>query len=295
MVRSMTGFGRGEFRSEKRSVTAEIRSVNHRYCDISVKIPRRYAFAEEKIKNEIRKYALRGKIDCMITIENLEGSDVEVHVNSLLARQYADRLRDLKQSLGLEGEVSLELLSSFPDVLRTDPAPENEEELLHDFLEAVNKASRNLLNMREIEGEKLAEDLKARGQLIRSYVDQIDDRDDQVPMEYAERLNLRIQELLKETGAEIPEDRLAVETAVFADKCSITEEITRLRSHLDQLSEILEDEENPKGKRLDFLVQEMNREANTIGSKANDLTITRLMLKVKAEVEKIREQVQNIE
>ncbi|MCI5747238.1 YicC/YloC family endoribonuclease [Eubacterium pyruvativorans] len=295
MIRSMTGFGRGEYSDGKRNVIIEVKSVNHRYCDINVKMPRRYLFAEEAMKKALKKYVRRGKVDCSVTVESLTESDVKIRLNRPAAAQYIENLKALKDEFGVSGEVTLDLLAGFPDVMQQVPEVEDEEAITRALVNAADEAGRHLEEMRGVEGGKLAKDLLARGELVKDLVARIEKRSDSVPKEYRERLTERIRDLMENSEIEVPEDRVAVEVAFFADKCNITEELTRLKSHMDQMKAIIESGTEAEGKKLDFLVQEMNREANTIGSKANDLTITELMLRVKAEVEKIREQVQNIE
>ena len=294
MIKSMTGFGRGEYTDGKRSIIAEIKSVNHRYSDITVKMPRRYTFAEDKIKNAVKDKIRRGKVDVSIIVENITENDVNIKLNTMLAKQYYDNLTELKGDFDLSGDISLQFLASLPDVMKAIPDVEDEEEITKAILEAVSEAAVNLEKMRAVEGEKLAEDLVAKGAHVKEILDQIAERAPQVVVDYTAKLKERIQDLVG-SSVQVPEDRILVEAAVFADKCAIDEEITRLNSHLDQLKSIIEKSSQPDGKKLDFLVQEMNREANTIGSKANDITITNYMLEIKSEIEKIREQVQNIE
>ena len=294
MIKSMTGFGRGEYTDGKRSIIAEIKSVNHRYSDITVKMPRRYTFAEDKIKNTVKDKIRRGKVDVSIIVENITENDVNIKLNSMLAKQYYDNLTELRSEFDLSGDISLQFLASLPDVMKAIPDVEDEEEITKAILEAVSEAAANLEKMRAVEGEKLAEDLIAKGEYITEILDKIAERAPQVVTDYTARMKERIQELVG-SSVQVPEDRILVEAAVFADKCAIDEEITRLNSHLIQLKTIIGEKEQPVGKKLDFLVQEMNREANTIGSKANDITITNYMLEIKSEIEKIREQVQNIE
>ena len=294
MIKSMTGFGRGEYTDGKRSIIAEIKSVNHRYSDIMVKMPRRYTFAEDKIKNTVKDKIRRGKVDVSIIVENITENDVNIKLNSMLAKQYYDNLTELRSEFDLSGDISLQFLASLPDVMKAIPDVEDEEEITKAILEAVSEAAANLEKMRAVEGEKLAEDLIAKGEYIKEILDKIAERAPQVVTDYTARMKERIQELVG-SSVQVPEDRILVEAAVFADKCAIDEEITRLNSHLVQLKNIIEKSSQPDGKKLDFLVQEMNREANTIGSKANDITITNYMLEIKSEIEKIREQVQNIE
>ena len=294
MIKSMTGFGRSEYSDGKRNITCEIKSVNHRYSDITVKMPRRYSFAEDKIKQAVKSKLARGKVDVSINVENLTENAVVIKLNQLAAKQYYDNLKELKETFDLSGDIDLELLATMPDVLKAVPDVDDEEELTKAILIPVAEASANLEKMRAIEGARLAEDLINKGETIKSILDQIEERSPLVVKDYMEKLRARIAELL-DGAAEIPEDRILTEAAIFADKCAIDEEITRLNSHLLQLKSILTGSESTVGKKLDFLVQEMNREANTIGSKANDITITNHMLNIKAEIEKIREQVQNIE
>ncbi len=294
MIKSMTGFGRGEYSDGQRMVTVDIRSVNHRYCDISVRMPKKYAFAEEKIKQAVRAFVKRGKVDVSVAVDLTGESAVTVALDRSLAGQYLKALQELAMEPGVRGGISLDLLASFPDLIREVPAEEDEEEVIRALVGAAQAAAARLEEARETEGAKLAQDLLEKNSRVRALTEEIEARADQVPVDYQKKLMERIQELLKGSGVPVPEDRLAAEIAFFADKCSIAEEITRLKSHTDQLVQILEKEE-PAGKKLDFLVQEMNREANTIGSKANDLTVTNLMLQLKSEIEKIREQVQNIE
>ena len=294
MIKSMTGFGRGEYTDGKRSIIAEIKSVNHRYSDITVKMPRRYTFAEDKIKNAVKDKIRRGKVDVSIIVENITENDVNIKLNTMLAKQYYDNLTELRSEFDLSGDISLQFLSSLPDVMKAIPDVEDEEEITKSILIPVAEAAANLEKMRAVEGEKLAEDLIAKGEHVKEILDKIAERAPQVVVDYTAKLKERIQDLIG-SSVQVPEDRILVEAAVFADKCAIDEEITRLNSHLLQLKNIIEKSSQPDGKKLDFLVQEMNREANTIGSKANDITITNYMLEIKSEIEKIREQVQNIE
>ena len=290
----MTGFGRSEYTDGKRNITVEIKSVNHRYSDISIKMPRRYGFAEDKVKNAVKERIRRGKVDVSIMVENITENDVNIKLNTMIAKQYYENLLELRKEFSVEGDITLQFLAGLPDVMKAIPDVEDEEEITKAILIPVAEAAVNLEKMRAVEGEKLAEDLIAKGRNIRSILDKIAERAPQVSIDYTARLRERITELIG-GSIEVPEDRILVEAAIFADKCAIDEEITRLGSHLIQLENIVTKSTQPDGKKLDFLVQEMNREANTIGSKANDITITGYMLEIKSEIEKIREQVQNIE
>ena len=296
MVKSMTGYGKGIYSGEQRSITVEVKAVNHRYCDITVKMPRKYSFAEEKIKAAAKEVLKRGKVEIGVSIDNFGKSETDVNINLDAAKRYYDALTELGQNFNLagDGQVPLSLLAGMTDVLTTAPATEDEEAFERELLAALKEALKEISAMRSVEGEKLALDILKRADIIENTKNLITERAPKIEREYKERLQVRITELL-DGSVEIPEERLALEAAIFADKANITEEIVRLGSHIDQLRSFINSDEEAVGKKIDFLVQEMNREANTIGSKANDLHITEIMLRIKAEVEKIREQVQNIE
>ena len=297
MIRSMTGFGRGEYSDEISKVTVEIKSVNHRYLDIYVKMPRRYSFAEETIKSAIKERLHRGKVEVSVSVDNIGRSDSDVRLDKELAARYYSVLSELKDSFdfGEDSRVSLSLLSKMPDVIVTTPAAEDEEAMIKRLLGATSKALDDFCSMREAEGEKLAADLSARADTIQEIRDRIDKRAPEIEKEYAVKFKARVEEILGGVY-EVPEERIALEAAIFADKANITEELVRLGSHISQLRKFLQsDGKDAVGKKIDFLIQEMNREANTIGSKSNDREITSNMLDLKAEIEKVREQVQNIE
>lgn len=297
MIRSMTGFGRGEYSDEISKVTVEIRSVNHRYLDIYVKMPRRYSFAEETIKSAIKERVHRGKVEVSVSVDNIGKSDSDVRLDKELASRYYNVLSELRDSFdfGEESRVSLSLLSKMPDVIVTTPAAEDEEAMAKRLLGATEKALDDFCSMREAEGEKLAADLSARADTIQNIKDHIEKRAPEIEKEYAAKFKARVEEILGGVY-EVPEERVALEAAIFADKANITEELVRLGSHISQLRGFLKsDGKEAIGKKIDFLIQEMNREANTIGSKSNDREITSNMLELKAEIEKVREQVQNIE
>jgi uncharacterized protein (TIGR00255 family) len=297
MIKSMTGFGRGEAADGVRQVSVEIRAVNHRYGEIAVKLPRRYAFAEDAVKRAVRAGVSRGKIDVTVNVLSSSEGDAAVVVNAAAAAQYVKGLRELEESFGLTGGISLGLLAGLPDVFRPGTGDIDEEAAIAVLTAATEAAVESLNGMRAAEGAKLAEDIAARAGAIERAASGIGALTGELTLTYAEKFRTRIAEILEKSGgAELSEDRIAAEAALYADKSDVTEEIVRLRSHLEQLGSFLaEDAAPPVGKKLDFLVQEMNREANTIGSKASDLEVTRLMLSIKNEVEKIREQVQNIE
>ncbi len=297
MIKSMTGFGRGEYVDDVRKITVEIRTVNHRYLDIYVKMPRKYSFAEEKIKARIKEGLARGKAEVSVIVDNFGISDADVRLDRDLAGKYVNVLNELSSEFcsDTSAEISLGLLAKMPDVIRTAPAEEDEDEMLRCLLEATGKAVDDITVMRETEGAKLAADINARADLIADIRSRIETRAPQIEKEYAAKFKARVEELLNGVY-EVPEERIALEAAIFADKANITEELVRLESHISQLRTFLSGEsKEPVGKKTDFLIQEMNREANTIGSKSNDKEITSMMLDLKAEIEKIREQVQNIE
>lgn len=294
MIKSMTGFGRGEFTDGKRNIIVEIRAVNHRYSDITIKMPRRYSFAEDRIKNTVKDIARRGKIEVSVTVENITEDDTSIKLNTMVARQYYENLNELKREFDLTGDVTLQFLATLPDVMKAIPDVDDEEEISKCLENAAKLAAQKLDEMRIVEGAKLAEDLIKRGEIIRAQLTEIETRSPKVIEQYTQKLKTRIKELIG-NSATVPEDRILLEAAIFADKCSITEELVRLDSHIIQLESIITKSTQPDGKKLDFLIQEMNREANTIGSKANDIEITNIMLGIKSEIEKIREQVQNIE
>ena len=294
MVKSMTGFGRSEYNDGKRNIIVEIKSVNHRYCDISVKMPRRYSFAEEKIKSIVKETAKRGKIDVSIMVENITEDDTNIKLNTALAAQYYEKLKELKDTFDVEGEITLQFLSGLPDVMKAIPDVEDEEEIMNTLSVPVREAAMNHDAMRIVEGRKLADDIIKRGRIIAGYVDEVNDISEKVTQLYRDKLRDRIKELIG-NSVEIPEERIITEAAIFADKSNVTEELVRLDSHIKQLEDIISNSTQPDGKKLDFIVQEMNREANTTGSKSADIGITNIVVEMKSEIEKIREQVQNIE
>ena len=297
MIRSMTGFGRGEYIDDVRKITVEIRTVNHRYLDIYVKMPRKYSFAEEKIKAMIKEGLSRGKAEVSVSVDNFGVSDADVRLDKDLAGKYFKALTELSETFEI-GDLtgpSLSLLARMPDVIRTAPAEEDEEEMLRCLLEATGRAVADICTMRETEGERLAADISARADIIADIRSRIETRAPEIEKEYAAKFKARVEELL-DGVYQVPEERIALEAAIFADKANITEELVRLDSHIHQLRAFLESDGSESiGKKIDFLIQEMNREANTIGSKSNDKEITSMMLDLKAEIEKVREQVQNIE
>lgn len=292
MIKSMTGFGRAQETVDGMTVTVELKSVNHRYFEFTAKVPRTYGFLEEKLKSFLNARVSRGKMECYVSIENLEESDMEVVVNPSLAKGYVDALRTLSETFGLKEDYSAISIAKFPDVLTLRKAPADEEKIWNAVQKVTELAVERFVTMRETEGEKLRADILSKADTILEHVAFVESRSPQTVREYHEKLRQRMEELLENT--QVDEQRLLTEAAIFADKIAVDEETVRLRSHISQLREFLNADE-PIGRKLDFLVQEMNRESNTIGSKAQDVEIAKRVIAIKAEVEKIREQVQNIE
>lgn len=292
MIKSMTGFGRAQETVDGMTVTVELKSVNHRYFEFTAKVPRTYGFLEEKLKSFLNARVSRGKMECYVSIENLEESDMEVVVNPSLAKGYVDALRTLSETFGLKEDYSAISIAKFPDVLTLRKAPADEEKIWNAVQKVTELAVECFVTMRETEGEKLRADILSKADTILEHVAFVESRSPQTVREYHEKLRQRMEELLENT--QVDEQRLLTEAAIFADKVAVDEETVRLRSHISQLREFLNADE-PIGRKLDFLVQEMNRESNTIGSKAQDVEIAKRVIAIKAEVEKIREQVQNIE
>ncbi len=296
MIRSMTGFGRGEYTDESGKLTVEIKSVNSRYLDISVRMPRKYAFAEETLRTMIRERIHRGKVDVNVEVNETGRSGSDVVLDRDLAAKYISAFTELASMLGdSSAEPPLSLLAGMPDVISTKAAEEDSDTVVKRLAAAAAAALDDICAMKEAEGAKLAEDLISRADTLSGIREDIEKRAPQIEKEYSAKFKVRVEELL-DGVYELPEDRIALEAAVFADKANITEELVRLDSHISQLKAFMEYQGNEAiGKKIDFLIQEMNREANTIGSKSNDGEITSMMLEMKAEIEKIREQVQNIE
>lgn len=292
MLRSMTGYGYYEYQSEDIRMSVELKSVNHRYCDVFIRLPRQLSCFEENLRSLITNRISRGKLDVFINWENIGEGDKEVILDSNLARAYYESMSKLAEELGLREDISSSTLARFPEILRIEKKEGDSDETLAILQDAVNKAIDMLVQMRETEGEKLYKSLVEISRTAEEYIKKLADRAPFVTSEYKEKLSARIKELLDNNI--VDESRLAMEVALFADKCSINEELTRLESHIEQFRDIMK-MEGPVGKKLDFLVQEMNREVNTIGSKANDLKITKNVVELKSEIEKIREQIQNIE
>ena len=292
MVKSMTGYGRARQTLHGRDITVEVRSVNNRYLDCTVKVPRTYIFAEDSVKSRVQKAVSRGKVDVFITIDATAADETVVAVNEPLARGYYEALTKIRDMFSLEGELTAAVLAKFPDVLTVTKAEEDLESVAGDICAVLDEALEAYNAMRAVEGVKLCEDIAGRVTTIETVVGKVEERSPQTVAAYREKLTARMQEVLQSTT--IDESRILTEDAIFADRIAVDEETVRLRSHIAQLRAMLKSDQ-PVGRKLDFLIQEVNRECNTIGSKCNDLTIAQDVVNMKAEVEKIREQVQNIE
>lgn len=288
----MTGYGRKQAVTGGMHITAEIKSVNHRYFEFSARVPRAYGFLEEKLKSYIQSLISRGKVECYIQIDNLEEEDCIVEVNHSLAKGYYDALKDLAQRYELRDDISVSLLSRYSDIFSVHKAEADEEKIWESVKGVVAEAVSSFIKMRETEGEKLKNDILSRCDTIIEKVEFIEERSPETVREYNDKLLARIKDVLSDV--QVDEQRILTEAAVYADKIAVAEETVRLRSHISQLRDFMESEE-AIGRKTDFLVQEINREANTIGSKAQDVAIAKKVIDIKAEVEKIREQVQNIE
>jgi len=293
MVKSMTGFGRGEYSNGIYNFKIEIRAVNHRYNDIVVKMPRHIGYLEEKIKKIIKKQVNRGKVDVYINLEYIEDSSINVKVDIPLAKAYKTSLEKLKMELNLSDEIRLNNVLAMPEIVRTDKKDLDEDFIWNILKDALNTALENIISMRTAEGMELKKDIIIKLHNIEEAVQAIEERSPIVVLEYKEKLKERINSILDDNIL-LDDDKLCNEIAFFADKSSIDEELVRLDSHIKQFKNIL-DENEPIGRKLDFLIQELNREINTIGSKANDIVIPKYVVNIKSEIEKIREQIQNIE
>lgn len=292
MIKSMTGYGKSEQTIDSLNVTVEIKSVNHRYFEFSARVPREYGFLEEKLKKYCNSLITRGKVECYVSVEDLEEREMEVNVNETLAAGYVKALKELSERFGLKDDISAVTLSRYPDVITLHKASEDEERIWNAVKTVAETAVSKFIEMRETEGSKLRGDILSRADYIIVCVEFIEGRSPETVREYNEKLKQRMKELLGD--AAVDEQRLLNEAAIYADKIAVDEETVRLRSHISQLREFMNSSE-AIGRKLDFLVQEINREANTIGSKAQDVDIAKKVIAIKAEVEKIREQVQNIE
>ncbi len=293
MIKSMTGYGRARQELHKREITVEVRAVNNRYLDCGVKMPRMYAFAEDAVKQCVQKAVSRGKVDVFITVDASAADVAKVTVNRELAAQYAAALNELAEVCGPTAyKVTPDQLARFPDVLTVTKADEDLDVVSGDLCAVLEEALEAFNTMRATEGAKLAEDIGNRLDNILAYTARVEERSPETVAEYRRKLTARMQEVLQ--SAAVDDQRILTEAAIYADKVAVDEETVRLRSHVSQLRAMLESDE-PMGRKMDFLIQEVNRESNTIGSKCSDVEIAQVAVGLKAEVEKIREQVQNVE
>ena len=292
MIKSMTGFGRSYGEENGYNISVELKSVNHRFFEFYSRVPRQYAFLEEKLKSFVNSKVARGKIECTLTIENLSDNSVEVQINKPLAKAYANSLKELSAELGLKEDFGSSLISRFPEVLNVTKQEIDEDLVWQSVKTIAENAIGKFISMRETEGEKLKTDLLLKCDHILECVSFVENRSPQTVSEYQERLYQKMKEVLETTS--IDEQRILMEAAIYSDKVAVDEETVRLRSHIDQFKTFLNSEE-AIGRKMDFLVQEMNRETNTIGSKCSDVEISRKVVDIKADIEKIREQIQNIE
>ena len=295
MIKSMTSFGRAQ--SEDNSnygLSVEMKSVNNRYLDINIRLTKNLFSLEEEVRKIISKKINRGKVDVFINMDKYSNNTGKPKVNMELAHSYFDCLTELKNEFLLNEDISLSLLTKFPDVISVEEDDDDLEEILKELKNLLNKSLDNMIEMRETEGNKLKEDILLKLNDIEGNVNKLEDMADNVPIQYKNKLMERLEELLS-TSSSINEDRVAMEVAIFADKAAVDEEITRMYSHINQMRKTLEISNEPIGRKLDFIIQEMNRETNTIGSKANDTEMTNLVINNKNLLEKIREQIQNIE
>ena len=292
MIKSMTGFGRCEVLKDSRKFTVELKSVNHRYLDVNIRMPKKLNFFETSIRTLLKSYADRGKVDIFITYEDLSQSQVSVKYNAALAAEYLKYLNQMAEEFSLDNDVRVSTLSRYPEVFTMEECSEDEDELWNGLKEALEGAFSQFVEMRTKEGERLKEDILLKLDLLSEQIRFIDERSPQIIAEYRTKLEEKMRELLEDT--QIDDNRIAAEVILFADKICTDEEVVRLKSHIQHMKETLE-ESNGIGRKLDFIAQEMNREANTILSKANDLDISNRAISLKTEIEKIREQIQNIE
>ena len=292
MAMSMTGFGRAEISVGSRDIIVEIKSVNHRYFEFSCRTGRGYSFLEDKLKKYVNERVSRGKVDMYVSVTENDDDSVTVELNKPLAKGYIDAMRELSGEYGIVDDTSVSALSRFGDVFQIHRAPADEDAVFNDVKVAVDAALEHFISMRAAEGEKLRDDIMSRADRIISIVGEIEERSPITVKEYRDRLYQKLSEVLNSTN--IDEQRILTEAAIFADKVAVDEETVRLRSHFEQMKTFFESDQ-PIGRKLDFIVQEMNREANTIGSKVTDSKLAHKVVEIKGEIEKIREQVQNIE
>ncbi|MCI8496632.1 MAG: YicC family protein [Clostridiales bacterium] len=292
MIKSMTGYGRSQGIVNGYDVTVEFKSVNHRYLEFSSRLPRCYSFLEDRLKKLVQARVARGKVEAYLYIENVQEQTADVSVNHSLAAGYIEAMQQLVERYGLRNDVTATAVARYPDVLTVHKSEEDEGLVWEAVEQVANEALDAFVAMRETEGVRMKADVESRADTILEAVGRIEERSPQLVEAYVQKLETRLKELLADTS--IDEQRLLTEAAIFADKTAVAEETVRLRSHIDQLRTMIASEE-AVGRKLDFLVQEINRETNTIGSKVQDVEIARMVVDMKAEIEKIREQIQNIE
>lgn len=292
MIKSMTGFGRCEVQKDSRKFTVELKSVNHWYLDVNIRMPKKLNFFETAIRTLLKSYANRGKVDIFITYEDLSQTQVSVKYNAALAAEYMKYLKQMEEEFGLENDVRVSTLSRYPEVFTMEEQSEDEEELWNGLKEALEGAFTQFVETRKTEGENLKKDITSKLDLLSEQIGFIEERSPQIVAEYRAKLEDKMKELLADT--QIEESRIASEVILFADKICTDEEVVRLKSHISHMRNTLE-EKDEIGRKLDFIAQEMNREANTILSKANDIEVSDRAISLKTEIEKIREQIQNIE
>lgn len=293
MAISMTGFGRGEYKDDNYQFLVECKTINHKYADINIRLPRKLSFLEDKVRILVKDYIKRGRVDLYIKLDLLGSEDVNLKFDEELATQYVSILNQIKDKFNLVDDISVMNIAKFPDIIKTEECEDDEDALWSMLKVALENALVKLREMRSEEGKKLAQDIQNRCDLLKNYIEDIEKYSYNVVNDYKEKLKNRISDILEDPSI-IDESRLAQEVAIYADKSSITEEIVRFKSHIEQLKNTVSKNESI-GRKIDFLIQEMNRETNTIGSKSSDLNITNLVVEVKSELEKIREQIQNIE
>ncbi|MCH5210266.1 MAG: YicC family protein [Oscillospiraceae bacterium] len=292
MLRSMTGYGRRESVTDGKKILAEIKSVNHRYSDYNIKVQRHLGFLEDKIRKHVSQFITRGKVDVYVNVENYETADKEISLNKAVAVNYIDVLKELRDEFGLKDDISVMTVARNSELFKTDRVEEDEDALWESVKNVLDEALGDFIAMRSREGERIQEDLCNRIKYMGTLVKTVDERSPQTVKEYSDRLYEKIKEVLD--GHEIDEARVLTEVAIYADKVAVNEETVRLGSHFAEFDEIINSGE-PAGRKLDFLIQEINREVNTIGSKASDIEIAKTVVTLKGEIEKLREQIQNIE
>ena len=292
MLKSMTGYGRHEMIKGGKKILFEVKSVNHRFSDYNIKVPRYMNFLEDKVRNFVSEYITRGKVDIYVSVESYESADTDIRLNKELAKNYIDVLHELCETFNLKDDISVSSVARCGDIFKTERRDEDEDAVWRLVEEAAQKAISDFVSMRTREGERIEADLRERIDYMKSLAQQVDEQSPKTVEEYKEKLYTKIKELVDDRN--IDESRVLTEVAIFADKVAVNEETVRLSSHFDEFYQIL-DMGEPAGRKLDFLIQEINREVNTIGSKAQDVEIAKIVVTLKGEIEKLREQIQNIE